>query len=50
VLNNLADALHSAGRRDEAMRALKQAVRRFSEVDGLDGPGPQPEIWKLVDW
>ncbi|MBW3662094.1 MAG: AAA family ATPase [Actinobacteria bacterium] len=50
VLNNLADALHSAGRRDEAMRVLKRAVRRFSEVGGLDSPGPQPEIWKLVDW
>ncbi len=48
IRNNLADALHAAGRRDEALDELKQAVTIFAEV-GRPG-GMEPEIWKLVDW
>jgi tetratricopeptide (TPR) repeat protein len=46
--NNLADLFHAAGRADEAMDHLKQAVAIFAEVGE---PGRlQPEIWRLVDW
>ncbi len=48
IRNNLADALHAAGRRDESLDELKQAVTIFAEV-GRPG-GMEPEIWKLVDW
>jgi len=42
------DALHAAGRRDEALEELRKAVTIFAEV-GRPG-GMEPEIWKLVDW
>jgi tetratricopeptide (TPR) repeat protein len=46
--NNLADLLHAAGRHDEAMTQLKQAVAIFAEVGE---PGRlQPAIWQLVEW
>ena len=46
--NNLADLLHLAGDRDEAMTHLKQAVAIFAEIGE---PGTlEPEIWKLVAW
>ena len=46
--NNLADLLHEAGRSDEAMSQLTDAVRIFAEIGE---PGAmQPEIWKLVEW
>ncbi len=46
--NNLADLLHAAGRSDEAMAQLTDAVRIFAEIGE---PGSmQPEIWKLVEW
>ena len=46
--NNLADLLHEAGRSDEAMAQLTDAVRIFAEIGE---PGAmQPEIWKLVEW
>ncbi len=46
--NNLADLLHAAGRRDEAMAELKKAVAIFAEV-GEEGK-LEPEIWKLSEW
>jgi DNA-binding SARP family transcriptional activator/Tfp pilus assembly protein PilF len=46
--NNLADLLHAAGRQEESMTHLKQAVEIFAEV-GEEGE-LQPEIWKLVEW
>jgi DNA-binding SARP family transcriptional activator len=46
--NNLADLLHAAGRSEEAMRHLTQAVTIFAEVGEEDEL--QPEIWKLVEW
>ena len=49
VENNLADQLHAAGRFDEAMEHLKQAVALFAEVGGRPGE-LEPEIWKLVSW
>ncbi|HEX8927764.1 MAG TPA: tetratricopeptide repeat protein, partial [Actinomycetota bacterium] len=46
--NNLADLLHAAGRGDEAMTHLKQAVAIFAEVGEPDTL--QPAIWQLVEW
>ncbi len=46
--NNLADLLHAAGREEESMAHLREAVAIFAEVGE---PGEmQPEIWKLVEW
>lgn len=47
--NNLADLLHRAGREDEAMAALKDAVVIFADI-GQDRHRLRPEIWKLVEW
>lgn len=47
--NNLADLLHRAGREEEAMTALKDAVAIFADV-GQDRHRLRPEIWKLVEW
>jgi hypothetical protein len=47
--NNLADLLHAAGRREEAMAQLKQAVVIFAEI-GAGAGDSQPEIWKLTEW
>jgi tetratricopeptide (TPR) repeat protein len=49
IHNNLADLLHAAGRTDESMSHLKEAVTIFAEI-GSNEPQPQPEIWKLVEW
>ena len=46
--NNLADALHAAGRGAEAMEHLKRAVSIFAEV-GQES-GPEPDIWMLSHW
>ena len=46
--NNLADALHAAGREQEAMDHLKLAVALFADV-GERGT-LEPAIWQLVDW
>jgi DNA-binding SARP family transcriptional activator/tetratricopeptide (TPR) repeat protein len=46
--NNLADLLHRAGEEEAAMEHLKRAVALFAEVGSSEGP--DPEIWKLVDW
>jgi hypothetical protein len=46
--NNLADLLHITGETDQAMEHLKRAVSLFADV-GAD-EGPQPEVWKLVQW
>jgi hypothetical protein len=46
--NNLADLLRAAGRADEAMDHLKQAVTIFAAVGE---PGRlEPAIWQLVEW
>jgi DNA-binding SARP family transcriptional activator/predicted ATPase len=47
--NNLADLLHLAGRPEEAMAHLKQAVTIFAEI-GAEAGALQPEIWKLTEW
>lgn len=47
--NNLADLLHAAGRGEEAMAQLKQAVVIFAEI-GVAAGDAQPEIWKLTEW
>lgn len=47
--NNLADLLHRAGREEESMAALKDAVAIFADV-GQDPYELRPEIWKLVEW
>ena len=46
--NNIADLLHAAGRREESMDHLKEAVSSFAEV-GEQG-ALRPGIWKLVEW
>ena len=46
--NNLADVLHAAGRREEALAQLEEAVTIFAGI-GEDGE-LEPEIWKLVEW
>jgi hypothetical protein len=46
--NNLADLLRAAGRTEDAMGHLKQAVTIFAEIGEPDDP--RPEIWKLVEW
>jgi len=47
--NNFADLLHEAGRYEEAMAHLKQAVTNFAEI-GVESGALQPEIWKLAEW
>src|SRR5215472_12789504 len=47
--NNLADLLHAAGRSEEAMAHLKQAVSIYAEI-GVEAGTVQPEIWKLAEW
>ena len=49
VENNLADQLHAAGRRDEAMTHLKRAVSLFADVGGSPDE-LEPGIWRLVTW
>jgi DNA-binding SARP family transcriptional activator len=49
IHSNLADLLHAAGRREEAMEHLKEATTIFSQI-GAPTDDPQPEIWKLVEW
>ena len=46
---NLADALHSVGRDDEARAHQLESVRLFSEVSGSPLEG-QAEIWFLTAW
>ncbi|MFL5626069.1 MAG: AAA family ATPase [Ktedonobacteraceae bacterium] len=47
--NNLADLLYAAGRAEEAMAHLKQAVSIYAEI-GVEAGTVQPEIWKLSEW
>ena len=49
IHNNLADLLHAAGRDDESMEHLQQAVVIFSEVGSAPG-ALEPEVWKLAAW
>lgn len=45
---NLADVLHAAGRRMEALAEVKRSAVLFTDVGE---PGRlEPEIWKLVEW
>lgn len=58
--NNLADLLHQAGRNDQAMEQLKQAVTIFAEISsnteeqaetaGQQADLPLAAIWKLTEW
>jgi hypothetical protein len=47
--NNLADLLHAAGKTEQAMTQLKQAVVIFAEI-GLEAGQENVEIWKLMEW
>ncbi len=47
--NNLADLLHEAGRAEEAMDHLREAVKIYAEI-GVEAGMWQPEIWKLTEW
>jgi DNA-binding SARP family transcriptional activator len=47
--NNLADALHKAGRRDEAMEELKRAVAAFATI-ASEGENLYPGVWSLAEW
>ena len=48
VHNNLADMLHKAGRGEEAMAHLKEAVAIFAEV-GTEPGAYEPAVWKLAE-
>ena len=48
VHNNLADLLHRAGRGEEAMAHLKEAVAIFADV-GTEPGAFEPAVWKLVE-
>jgi len=48
--NNIADIYHAAGREEEAMAHLKQAVVIFAEIGNGGGERISPEIWKLSEW
>ena len=47
--NQLADLLHAAGRSQEAMAHLKQAVAIYAEI-GVEAGAVRPEVWKLAEW
>ncbi|HEX4035909.1 MAG TPA: AAA family ATPase [Solirubrobacteraceae bacterium] len=47
--NNLADVLHRAGRRDQAMAELKLAVTGFAAI-GAEDELRYPGIWDLAEW
>jgi tetratricopeptide (TPR) repeat protein len=47
--NNLADLFYQAGRSEQAMAHLKQAVSIFAEI-GVEAGAWQSEIWKLSEW
>jgi len=47
--NNLADVLHRAGARDQAMAELKLAVTAFAAIGGEDEL-LYPGIWGLTEW
>ena len=47
--NNLADVLHKAGARDEAMEELKRAVAVFARI-GAEDEELRPGVWSLADW
>lgn len=48
--NNIADIYHAAGREEESMTHLKQAVVIFAEIGNGGGERISPEIWKLSEW
>ncbi|HLW94608.1 MAG TPA: AAA family ATPase [Solirubrobacteraceae bacterium] len=47
--NNLADVLHRAGSRDQAMAELKLAVTGFAAI-GAEDELRYPGIWDLAEW
>lgn len=47
--SNLADLLHAAGKSEDAMYHLKQAVSIYAEI-GVEAGTVRPEIWKLAEW
>jgi len=47
--NNLADVLHRAGNRDQAMAELKLAVTGFAAI-GAEDELRYPGIWDLAEW
>jgi tetratricopeptide (TPR) repeat protein len=49
IHSNLADLLHAAGRSNEAMLHLKQAVAIYAEI-GVEAGDVQPAVWRLTEW
>lgn len=47
--NNLADLYHAAGRQEDSMAQLKEAVVIFAEI-GVEAGSMKSEIWKLTEW
>ena len=47
--NNLADLYHAAGRKEDSMRELKEAVVIFAEI-GVEAGSMKSEIWPLTEW
>jgi DNA-binding SARP family transcriptional activator len=48
--NTLADALQAAGRREEALATLTEAVGLFSEITTDEDEAWSPEVWFLSEW
>jgi tetratricopeptide (TPR) repeat protein len=49
LYSNLADYLHAAGRRVEAIEHVARSVEILAEINVVSGQ-MQPEVWKLVEW
>jgi tetratricopeptide (TPR) repeat protein len=49
LYSNLADYLHAAGRRAEALEHVERSVEILAEINVVSGQ-MQPEVWKLVEW
>jgi DNA-binding SARP family transcriptional activator len=49
LYSNLADFLHAAGRRDEALGHVTRSAEIFAEINVVSGQ-MQPGVWKLVEW
>ena len=47
--SRLADLLHLAGRSEDAMRHLKQAVTIYAAI-GVEAGAVKPGIWQLAEW
>jgi DNA-binding SARP family transcriptional activator/tetratricopeptide (TPR) repeat protein len=50
--SNLADTLHAAGRRPEAVEEVGRSAAIMAELGGigLEASEPSAEVWRLTDW